>query len=242
MTEEAEQGCHICLVGTKLDLIQAQASLRAVRQDEVSALATKHSAHVFETSAKAGQGVSDIFERVVEQFHSRVHDDARGGRGGGGRTASVGDGGMRVRVAASPLPPHVAPSCHALVSVRTRPRRRLSPTTARGAGALPWAAARHKSRAAAARPPSPRHAGAAAPTLVRPTLPTYVDRRPAGWSGWRESEMPSRLFESPRTSAATGEGARGRGGRGVGEAEPPCSGKEVGAMVGTSTSERPREP
>lgn len=72
VTEEAEQGCHICIVGTKLDLIESQPSLRAVRQEEVLALAAKHNAHVFETSAKAGQGVGAIFDRIVEQFHARV--------------------------------------------------------------------------------------------------------------------------------------------------------------------------
>mmetsp|Transcript_17978 Transcript_17978/g.43012 ORF Transcript_17978/g.43012 Transcript_17978/m.43012 type:complete len:122 (-) Transcript_17978:593-958(-) len=72
VTEEAEQGCHICLVGTKLDLIQSQPGLRAVRQDEVLGLAAKYNAHVFETSAKVGQGVGEIFDRIVEQFHARV--------------------------------------------------------------------------------------------------------------------------------------------------------------------------
>jgi len=83
VTEEAEAGCHICLVGTKFDLIQAQQNLRAVRQEEVQALAAKHSAHVFETSAKVGTGVGEIFERIVEQFHARVQtgDGDRGQRG-----------------------------------------------------------------------------------------------------------------------------------------------------------------
>jgi len=81
VTEEAEQGCHICLVGTKFDLIQSQPGLRAVRQEEVFALASKYSAHVFETSAKVGTGVGEIFERIVEQFHARVAtSDGEGNR------------------------------------------------------------------------------------------------------------------------------------------------------------------
>jgi GTPase SAR1 family protein len=31
--EEAEQGCHICLVGTKLDLVQAGMATRAVAKE-----------------------------------------------------------------------------------------------------------------------------------------------------------------------------------------------------------------
>jgi len=68
--EEAELGCHICIVGTKLDLIQAQMATRAVPKEEVEALSAKHNACVFETSAKAGTGIADIFMCVVEHFHS----------------------------------------------------------------------------------------------------------------------------------------------------------------------------
>lgn len=57
VTEEAELGCHICIVGTKLDLIQAQMASRAVPKEEVEALAVRHNAHVFETSAKVPQKV-----------------------------------------------------------------------------------------------------------------------------------------------------------------------------------------
>jgi translation elongation factor EF-4 len=81
VTEDAEQGCHICIVGTKLDLVQAQVASRMVRKEEVDELAAKYHADVFETSAKAGTGVGDIFARVVEHFHSRVQVDQ--GRQGG---------------------------------------------------------------------------------------------------------------------------------------------------------------
>lgn len=70
--EEAEQGCHMCIVGTKLDLVESQMATRAVSREEVDALAAKHHANVFETSAKAGTGVPEIFQCVVEHFHTRV--------------------------------------------------------------------------------------------------------------------------------------------------------------------------
>ena len=48
VTDEAEAGCHICLVGTKLDLVQAGVATRAVKLEEVEALAAKvcHTARV----------------------------------------------------------------------------------------------------------------------------------------------------------------------------------------------------
>jgi len=72
VADEAEQGCHICLVGTKADLVQAGIATRAVRKEEVDALAAKHQADVFETSAKAGQGVGDIFQCIVTHFQTRT--------------------------------------------------------------------------------------------------------------------------------------------------------------------------
>jgi len=87
--DEAEQGCHICIVGTKLDLIQAQMASRAVSKEEVDALAAKHNANVFETSAKAGTGVGDIFQCVVEHFHARVQSSDGDGRA---RGMAVGTG------------------------------------------------------------------------------------------------------------------------------------------------------
>jgi len=72
VADEAEQGCHICLVGTKADLVQAGIATRAVRKEEVDALAAKHQADVFETSAKAGHGVGDIFQCIVTHFQTRA--------------------------------------------------------------------------------------------------------------------------------------------------------------------------
>jgi len=79
--EEAEPGCHICLVGTKLDLVQAGMATRGVAKEEVAAVAAKHQADVFETSAKAGTGVADIFQCIVEHFHSRANANGSANNG-----------------------------------------------------------------------------------------------------------------------------------------------------------------
>ena len=87
VTEEAEAGCHICIVGTKLDLVQAGTAVRAVRAEEIEALAAKHRAHVFEVSAKQGDGVGDIFATIVSQYHARANADSSG-TGGRGMTVN----------------------------------------------------------------------------------------------------------------------------------------------------------
>ena len=77
VTDDAEQGCHICLVGTKLDLVQSQTASRMVSKEDVDDLAARYQADVFETSAKTGAGVAEIFARIVEHFHSRVQVSTR---------------------------------------------------------------------------------------------------------------------------------------------------------------------
>ena len=94
VAEEAEAGCHLCIVGTKLDLVQEGKARRAVRVDEVEALAAKHRAHLFETSAKQGDGVGDIFACIVAQFHQRVASD---GGSGGALSSGVAVGGAAHR-------------------------------------------------------------------------------------------------------------------------------------------------
>ena len=89
VTDEAEAGCHICIVGTKLDLVQAGAASRAVRAEEVEALAAKHRAHVFEASAKQGEGVGEVFATIVSQHHARANADGGGGGGRGGLSVNI---------------------------------------------------------------------------------------------------------------------------------------------------------
>lgn len=84
VNEEAEVGCHICLVGTKLDLVQSGAQSRAVKKEEVEALAAKHRAHLFETSSKQGDGVIDIFSCIVSQYQQRANAGDGGGQRGSG--------------------------------------------------------------------------------------------------------------------------------------------------------------
>jgi len=86
--EEADQGCHICLVGTKLDLIQSGQTQRAVKAEEVEALAQKHNAHLFETSSKQGEGVGGIFEAIVMKHHTRSAAGEGSSRGGIGVTST----------------------------------------------------------------------------------------------------------------------------------------------------------
>lgn len=70
--QEANSGCHVCIVGTKLDLILTGVVSRGVRQDEVERLAWKHDANIFETSAKQGNGINQIFDFIVAKYHERV--------------------------------------------------------------------------------------------------------------------------------------------------------------------------
>ena len=66
---------HATLTATLCTLcatqVQSGAASRAVRPEEVEALAAKHRAHLFEASAKQGEGVADIFACIVQQHHAR---------------------------------------------------------------------------------------------------------------------------------------------------------------------------
>ena len=93
ISDEAEEGCHICLVGTKADLISSGAATRAVSKEEVDALAAKHRADVFETSAKqeAG-GVGEIFACIVAKHNAGATARAGGNPVQGGLPGSSGTG------------------------------------------------------------------------------------------------------------------------------------------------------
>lgn len=66
--EEAERGCHVTLVGTKVDLVRDDGAARGVSEEEVRALASKHGADVVEMSAKDGSGVAETFVAAVERY------------------------------------------------------------------------------------------------------------------------------------------------------------------------------
>jgi len=98
VTDEAESGCHICIVGTKADLVQSQMASRAVSEKEVQDLADRlrenHHAQVFEASAKTSSGVAEIFMCIVEQFlRSRDHTSDGDRRGVDVGTDRKKDGG-----------------------------------------------------------------------------------------------------------------------------------------------------
>uniref|UniRef100_A0A6B2LKE7 Uncharacterized protein n=1 Tax=Arcella intermedia TaxID=1963864 RepID=A0A6B2LKE7_9EUKA len=60
--------CKICLVGNKVDLI-SEDNPRAVPTEEVNALASSINAFgVFETSAKTGQNVNQVFHQIAEKW------------------------------------------------------------------------------------------------------------------------------------------------------------------------------
>jgi len=64
---QSEEGCLVYLVGTKLDLTREQGGAN-VSQDEVRQFATKMNARVFQTSAKTGEGIEDVFQAIAENF------------------------------------------------------------------------------------------------------------------------------------------------------------------------------
>lgn len=68
---EAERGCHICIVGTKSDLIRSGGSAAVVSAEEVTALARKYNADIFETSAMDGDGIAETFVCSVQRYHER---------------------------------------------------------------------------------------------------------------------------------------------------------------------------
>ena len=81
ITDHAENhGCQICLVGTKLDLCEAQG--RAVSKEEIESLAATHKADFFETSAKDDTGVRDVFQCVAEKFNRAAPPDPAWREGG----------------------------------------------------------------------------------------------------------------------------------------------------------------
>eukprot|EP01006_Ploeotia_vitrea_P004038 TRINITY_DN113723_c0_g1_i1.p1 TRINITY_DN113723_c0_g1~~TRINITY_DN113723_c0_g1_i1.p1 ORF type:complete len:239 (+),score=66.33 TRINITY_DN113723_c0_g1_i1:124-840(+) len=65
---DGEEDCVITVVGTKLDLAKGRSSAREVPFDEGKRLATANDALFFETSAREGTKIVDVFERLVERY------------------------------------------------------------------------------------------------------------------------------------------------------------------------------
>eukprot|EP00472_Partenskyella_glossopodia_P014878 CAMPEP_0197516120 /NCGR_PEP_ID=MMETSP1318-20131121/999_1 /TAXON_ID=552666 /ORGANISM="Partenskyella glossopodia, Strain RCC365" /LENGTH=197 /DNA_ID=CAMNT_0043064639 /DNA_START=162 /DNA_END=755 /DNA_ORIENTATION=- len=64
--QEADPNCAMLIVGNKVDLVDANDSARRVELSEVQRYAEGLGASVMEVSAKTGQNITKIFERVVE--------------------------------------------------------------------------------------------------------------------------------------------------------------------------------
>jgi len=63
-----EEGCEIYVVGTKLDSIQENGSVRATNKEEVNDYAKSIGAHVFETSSKTGEGIEELFNAIAASY------------------------------------------------------------------------------------------------------------------------------------------------------------------------------
>ncbi len=61
---EAEKGCFIVLIGTKLDLVKEDPNRRQVTSEMAHQFAAQYSAPCFETSAKDGINVASVFDTI----------------------------------------------------------------------------------------------------------------------------------------------------------------------------------
>jgi len=63
-----EENCDIYIVGTKVDKIEEEGAPRAIPESAIEQFARQHDADVFETSAKTGQNISDLFHKIARDF------------------------------------------------------------------------------------------------------------------------------------------------------------------------------
>jgi Ras-related protein Rab-20 len=61
---DAEKGCYVVFIGTKLDLVREDPSRRQVTEEIVREFAGQFSAPCFETSAKDGLNVASVFDTI----------------------------------------------------------------------------------------------------------------------------------------------------------------------------------
>ncbi|KAL6046796.1 Ras-related protein Rab-24 [Balamuthia mandrillaris] len=67
-----EKDCALYIVGTKLDCIEDGSETRKVRPEAVKEYASNIGARLFETSARTGQNVDELFQTVAEDFLQRT--------------------------------------------------------------------------------------------------------------------------------------------------------------------------
>lgn len=72
VTLEAEKNCSMILVGNKLDIVEANPSLRRVPLEEAKRYGASVNAMVVEASAKSGGAITNTFEQVVSIYLERA--------------------------------------------------------------------------------------------------------------------------------------------------------------------------
>lgn len=70
--EQASKGIIIALVGNKIDLLENQD--RKVALEEAKSLAQEENLLFFETSAKTGDNINEVFLSIAEKMPLKVHD------------------------------------------------------------------------------------------------------------------------------------------------------------------------
>jgi len=63
-----EEGCSIYLVGTKVDLVQENPSMRGHSADEIRNYAKSMGCKSYEASAKSGAGIEALFQDIADNF------------------------------------------------------------------------------------------------------------------------------------------------------------------------------
>ena len=99
LQRQASPGIVIALVGNKLDLGAITNdngnSLRAISTEDAKAYAEDEGLLFFETSAKTGEGVKDVFEAIAGAIpESTLKSRGAAGAGMGGGRREAGEGGL----------------------------------------------------------------------------------------------------------------------------------------------------
>ncbi|KAG0730095.1 Ras-related protein Rab-24 [Chionoecetes opilio] len=66
--QKYEEGCRVCLCGTKLDLVQDSPKARQVDVHDMTDYVETIGGRLFETSSKTGENVEELFDAIVQDF------------------------------------------------------------------------------------------------------------------------------------------------------------------------------